>query len=65
MATRKGGEADRTWQEATRVFPKVTTLDAKKLGLSLKVDDKTLKKLDEIQEETIKAAQEDQKFSWR
>ena len=29
------------------------------------ISDKALKELDQIQEKTIKAAQEDQKFSWR
>ena len=42
-----------------------TTLPASDVGVTLRISDEALKKLDRIQEETIKAAQEDQKFSWR
>ena len=65
MATRKDRKADRPSQKAKRVFPEVKTLDAKELGLSLKIGEETLKKLDEIQEKTIKAEQEHQNFAWR
>ena len=41
------------------------TIPASDVGVTLKISDKALRKLDQIQEETIKAAQEDQKFSWR
>ena len=42
-----------------------TTILASKVGVTLTISDKALKELDQIREETIKAAQEDQKFSWR
>lgn len=41
------------------------TISAREVGVTLTISEKALKKLDQIQEETIKAAQEDQKFSWR
>ena len=42
-----------------------TTILASDVGVTLRISDKALRELDQIQEETIKAAQEDQKFSWR
>ena len=45
--------------------PKRRTIAANKVGLSLTISDKALKEFDRIQEETIKAAEKDQKFSWR
>ena len=45
--------------------PKPKTILASKIGLSLTISDKALKDFDRIQEETIKAAEQDQKFSWR
>ena len=45
--------------------PKQKTIAASKVGLSLTISDKTLKDFDRIQEETIKAAEKEQKFSWR
>ena len=44
---------------------KRTTIPASVVGVTLTISDKALEKLDRIQEETIKAAQEGQKFSWR
>ena len=41
------------------------TISAREVGVTLTISEKALKQLDQIQEETIKAAQEDQKFSWR
>ena len=49
----------------TAESPKRTTIPASDVGVSLTISDKALKELDQIQEETIKAAQEDRKFSWR
>ena len=49
----------------TTESPKGTTIPASEVGVTLMISDKALKELDRIQEETIKAAQEDQKFSWR
>ena len=41
------------------------TIPASEVGLSLTLSDEALKDFDRIQEETIKAAEKDQKFSWR
>ena len=41
------------------------TISAREIGVTLTISEKALKELDETQEETIKAAQEEQKFSWR
>ena len=41
------------------------TIPARDVGVSLTISKKALKEVDRIQEETIKAAQEVQKFSWR
>ena len=44
---------------------KRTTIPASDVGVTLTISNKALEELDRIQEETIKAAQEGQKFSWR
>jgi hypothetical protein len=40
-------------------------LDAKRVGFSLKADENTLREVDKIHEENIRAAQAIQKFAWR
>ena len=64
MPTRRthdtGTTSRKTAQRSTR-----RTIPASQVGVTLRISDETLKKLDRIQEETIRAAQEDQKFSWR
>lgn len=45
--------------------PKRKTIPASDVGVSLTVSDKALKEVERLQEETIKAAQEVHKFSWR
>ncbi len=52
-------------QEGIQVFKEVSMTSASEIGITLRVDEETLKTLDDIQEETIKAAQEHQKFAWR
>ena len=42
-----------------------TTIPAGDVGVTLTISNKALQKIDRIQEESIKAAQEGQKFSWR
>ena len=37
----------------------------KRIGFTLKIDEQTLREIDEIHEENIKAAQDSKKFSWR
>ena len=44
---------------------KRTTIPASEVGVTLTISNKALEELDRIQEETIKAAQEGQKSSWR
>lgn len=41
------------------------TIPASEVGVTLTISQKALKELERIQEETVMAAQEDQKFSWR
>ena len=44
---------------------KRTTIPAGTVGVTLTISEKALAELERIHEETIKAAQEDQKFCWR
>ena len=60
---RRGRSQDPTPQSGQTLGPK--TVSATKVGLSLTISDKALKDFDRKQEETIKAAEQDQKFSWR
>lgn len=41
------------------------TLAAQEVGVTLTISDEALKEIDDKQAKTIKAAQEDQNFSWR
>ena len=41
------------------------TIPASKVGVTLTISDKAHKELDKIREETIKAVQAGEKFSWR
>ena len=45
--------------------PERKSVDARDVGLSLTISDKTLREFDRIQEEAFKTVQEVQKFSWR
>ena len=45
--------------------PERKTIPASEVGLSLTISDEALKEFDRIQEETIKAAEKNQDFSWR
>ena len=47
-----------------RMKPK-KQFDAEEIGFTLKIDEQTLREIDEIHEENIKAAQDSKKFSWR
>ena len=44
---------------------KRTTIPASDVGVTLTISDKALREIDRIQEESIEAAKEGQKFSWR
>ena len=66
MSPRKNRKTQESSEKGRPVFREVTTtLDTKEIGVTLKIGDETLRKLDKIQEETIEAAQKNQKFSWR
>ena len=54
------GSAPNTGQASKR-----KTVSASSVGLSLTISDKALKEFDRIQEDTTKAADKIQKFSWR
>ena len=64
MATRRTDDLDSSPRKTTEP-PERKTIPASKVGVTLRISEKALKELDRIQEKTIKAAQEDQKFSWR
>ena len=49
----------------TAQVSKRKTIPASDVGVTLTISNKALEEVDRIQEETIKAAQEAQKFSWR
>ncbi|MDE2807498.1 MAG: hypothetical protein OXN90_03695 [Gemmatimonadota bacterium] len=63
MASKQTKEGAEPTTDTGRV-PKRKTIAASKVGLSLTISDKTLKEFDRKQEETIKAAEKDQNFSW-
>ena len=54
---------DRSNQSASA--SKRTTIPASDVGVTLTISDNALRKIDRIQEESIAAAKEGQKFSWR
>ena len=63
--TDKERPRDATPSQDTAHGSKRTTIPASEVGVTLTISNEALKELDRIQEETIKAAQEGQKFSWR
>ena len=64
MTTRQTPRSASPSREADDVSER-TTIPSSDVGVTLRISDEALRKLDQMQEETIKAAQEDQKFSWR
>ena len=63
--TDKERPRDATPSQDTAHGSKRTTIPASEVGVTLTISNKALEELDRIQEETIKAAQEGQKSSWR
>ena len=64
MTTRQtSGKAKRSGEGSEVSERKV--IPAKEVGVTLKISDEALKKLDQIQEEAIRGAQNDQNFAWR
>lgn len=64
MTTRRAiGKAKR--RDESNDASETTTIPAEKVGVTLQISDEALKKLDQLQEEAIKGAQNDQDFAWR
>ena len=64
MTTRRAiGKANRP-RESNDALQR-RTIPAKDVGVTLRISDEALKERDQIQEETIKGAQDDQDFAWR
>ena len=64
MARSKIHEGAEPPQEERREV-KRRRIPASEVGVTLTISDEALRQLDQIQEEAIQAAQDDQKFSWR
>ena len=64
MTTKRTDDSTDPIPDTGQVLGRKTIL-ASDVGLSLTLSDKVLKEFDRIQEETIRAAEEDQNFSWR
>ena len=64
MPRSKTHESAEPPQEKRREVKK-RRIPASEVGVTLTISDEALRKLDQIQEEAIQAAQDDQKFSWR
>jgi len=54
-----------TPSQGTTVGSKRKMILSSDVGVTLRVSDKALKKIDRLHEENIKAAKEGRKFSWR
>ena len=64
MADRKAPPGPEATQPIIRASHR-KTIPASEVGVTLTISEEARAELDRIQEETIKAAQEGQKFSWR
>ena len=64
MQTRRTRDSA-TPSRGTTQKSKRPTIPARQVGVTLTISDKARKELDKLQEEAVKALQEDQKFSWR
>lgn len=63
--TDKEDPRDAASRQDTAQVSQRKTIPASEVGVTLTISNKALEEVDRIQEETIKAAQESQKFSWR
>ena len=63
--TEKESPREPAASEETVQVSKRKTIPAGDVGVTLTISDKALEEVDRNQEETIKAAQKVQKFSWR
>ena len=64
MATERADRSTDPTPDADQA-PERKTIPASDVGLSLTLSDEALKEFDRIQEKTIRAAEENQNFSWR
>lgn len=64
MTSRQTGDSTKPSRKTTDASGR-TTIPARVVDVTLTISEEALKKLDQIQEETIKAAHDDEKFSWR
>lgn len=64
MPTRRTRDSGKPSREVTQESRR-PTIPASQVGVTLTISDKARKELDKLQEEAVKALQEDQKFSWR
>ena len=65
MKTEKKHKHSSSRRKGRQIFEDAKMQDAKEIGITLQVDEKVLKELNEIQEEAIEAIQERQKLMWR
>ena len=65
MKTEKKHKHSSSRRKGWQIFQDAKMQDAKEIGITLQIDEKVLKELNEIQEEAIKSIQERQKLMWR
>ena len=64
MTDKKRRKGQNPSQDTAQVSER-RSIRASDVGVTLTISDKALEEVDRIQEETIKAAKESEKFSWR
>ena len=65
MKTEKKHKHSSSRRKGRQIFEDAKMQDAKEIGITLQIDEKDLKELNEIQEEAIESNQERQKLLWR
>ena len=65
MKTEKKHKNSSSRRKGRQIFEDAKMQDAKEIGITLQIDEKVLKELNEIQEEAVEAIQERQKLLWR
>ena len=65
MKTEKKHKHSSSRRKGRQIFEDAKMQDAKEIGITLQIDEKVLKELNEIQEEAVEAIQERQKLMWR
>lgn len=64
MATKAQHQSTKSTRHIKKVL-KRKTIASRDVGVTLRISEKALKEIDDCQAEAIKAAHEDEKFSWR